>query len=93
MTMTSTFKITAIGDLHFGNPKLKAEELYAKLFKHLYPELADTQLLLLTGDTYDQLTTVNSSANRYVLKFIQDRYVYYMVHILMIEIKYRYLIT
>ena len=75
MTMTSTFKITAIGDLHFGNPKLKAEELYAKLFKHLYPELADTQLLLLTGDTYDQLTTVNSSANRYVLKFIQDIYI------------------
>lgn len=74
MTTTSTFKITAIGDLHFGNPKLKSEELYTKLCKHLYPELVDTQLLLLTGDTYDQLTTVNSSANRYVLKFIQDIY-------------------
>ncbi len=73
--MTSTFKITAIGDLHFGNPKLKAEDLYAKLVKYLYPELTNTQLLLLTGDTYDQLTTVNSGANRYVLKFIQDIYV------------------
>lgn len=74
MTTTSTFKIVAIGDLHFGNPKLRAEELYAKLTKYLYPALEDTQLLLLTGDTYDQLTTVNSSANRYVLKFIQDIY-------------------
>lgn len=74
MTTISTFKITAVGDLHFGNPKLKSEELYIKLVKYLYPELANTQLLLLTGDTYDQLTTVNSSANRYVLKFIQDIY-------------------
>lgn len=74
MMMTSTFKITAIGDLHFGNPKLKAEDLYNKLSKYLYPQLADTQLLLLTGDTYDQLTTVNSSANRYVLRFIQELY-------------------
>lgn len=73
--MTSNFKITAIGDLHFGNPKLKAEDLYNRLCKYLYPQLSDTNLLLLTGDTYDQLTTVNSSANRYVLKFIQDLYI------------------
>ena len=74
MTMTSAFKITAVGDLHFGNPKLKSDELYDRLCKYLYPQLDDTQLLLLTGDTYDQLTTVNSSANRYVLNFIQDIY-------------------
>lgn len=65
-------KIVAVGDLHFGNPHIVSELLYQRLVKYLYPELKDAQLLLLTGDTYDQLTTVNSSANYYVNLFIRD---------------------
>lgn len=70
--MTIPLKITAIGDLHFGNPRINSEDLYNNLCKFLYPELEDTHLLLLTGDTYDQLTTVSSNANRCVLRFISD---------------------
>lgn len=65
-------KITAVGDLHFGNPRIKADEMYAKLQKYLYPEILTSHLVLLTGDTYDQLTTVSSSANKYALMFIRD---------------------
>ena len=63
-------KITAVGDLHFGNPRIKADQMYEKLKKYLYPEILTSHLVLLTGDTYDQLTTVSSSANKYVLMFI-----------------------
>lgn len=65
-------KIVAIGDLHFGNPRINSEIMYNHLKSYLYPELEDAQVLLITGDTYDQLTTVTSSANRYALKFIKD---------------------
>ena len=65
-------KITAVGDLHFGNPRIKADQMYEKLKKYLYPEILTSHLVLLTGDTYDQLTTVSSSANKFVLMFIRD---------------------
>ena len=72
-TSTSNeLKVVAVGDLHFGNPRLKGEDLYTRLSKYLYPELQDAQLLLLTGDTYDQLTTVSSNAHIYVVRFIRD---------------------
>lgn len=67
-----TLKIVAAGDFHFGNPRIKPDELYEKIKKYFYPEVLKSHLVLLTGDTYDQLTTVNSSANRYVAKFIKD---------------------
>lgn len=65
-------KIVAIGDLHFGSPRINSEAQYKRLRNYLYPQLTDAQLLLLTGDTYDQLTTVSSSAHRYVFMLICD---------------------
>ena len=65
-------KITAVGDLHFGNPRINPERLYQKLKKYLYPEILKSDLVFITGDTYDQLTTVSSSANKYVAMFIRD---------------------
>ena len=59
------FKMVGIGDLHLGNPRIPAESLYKKLQKTLYPELNDAHVLLLTGDIYDQLLTVNSKAHKF----------------------------
>lgn len=65
-------KVVAAGDFHFGNPRLRGDDLYERLRKYLYPELEGAQLLLLTGDIYNQLTTVSSNANYYVMRFIRD---------------------
>lgn len=68
----AALKIVAAGDFHFGNPRIRPDELYEKIKKYFYPEVLKSHLVLLTGDTYDQLTTVNSQANKYVAMFIKD---------------------
>lgn len=68
----SSLKIVATGDLHFGNPRIDSELLYQKLVKYFFPEVWTSQLVLINGDVYDQLTTVSSSANKFVSKFIHD---------------------
>ena len=68
----SSLKIVATGDLHFGNPRLDPECLYNELVTYFYPEVWKSQLVLINGDVYDQLTTVSSSANKFVSKFIHD---------------------
>lgn len=70
--MEPILKVIAVGDLHFGHPRVNAENLYTKLTKHLYPELKDCQLAIVTGDTYDQLLSVNSKAHKYAMMFIKD---------------------
>lgn len=70
--MNGILKVIGIGDLHFGHPRINAESLYKKLRACLYPELKDTHLLMLTGDTYDQLLTVNSKAYHFACMFISD---------------------
>lgn len=70
--MNGILKVVGIGDLHFGHPRINAESLYKKLRACLYPELKETHLLVLTGDTYDQLLTVNSKAHHFVSLFISD---------------------
>lgn len=68
-------RIVAISDLHFGNPRIKPDLMYHRLETYFYPEVLQSHLVLLAGDTYDQLTTVSSSANKYVLRFIRDLFV------------------
>lgn len=72
MTDEQYLKIVAVSDLHFGNPRINAENLYKKLRKFLYPELEDTHLIFICGDIYDQLLTVNSKSHRYASQFISD---------------------
>lgn len=67
-----SLKIVSVGDLHFGNPRIDAEELYLKLRKYLYPQLKDTQLVTVDGDIYDQLLVVNSKSYKYATLFIRD---------------------
>lgn len=69
---SNELKVVAAGDFHFGNPRLQGEDLYHRLRIYLYPELEHAQLLLLTGDIYNQLVTVSSNANYYVFRFIRD---------------------
>ena len=70
--MHGIFKLVAVSDLHFGNPRISSEQLYLKLKKILYPELRDTHLVVIAGDLYDQLLTVSSKAHRYAAMFIAD---------------------
>lgn len=70
--MNGILKVIGIGDLHFGHPRVNAESLYKKLRACLYPELKDTHILFITGDTYDQLLTVNSKAHHFASLFISD---------------------
>ena len=58
-------KVIGIADLHIGNPRINVEALYRKLQKFLYPELDDAHLLVISGDIYDQLLTVNSKAHKF----------------------------
>lgn len=68
----NVLKILAVGDLHFGHPRISAENLYNKLCKHFYPELKNCQLVIITGDTYDQLLTVGSKAHKFASMFVND---------------------
>lgn len=68
----AVLKIVSIGDIHFGNPRLVAEDLYNKLRKYLYPEVTDAHLVTINGDLYDQLLTVNSSSHICASRFIRD---------------------
>ena len=70
--MPGILKIIAIGDLHFGHPRLSAEATYKKLRACLYPELETAHAIFITGDIYDQLLTVNSKAHRFATMFIRD---------------------
>ena len=70
--MHGILKVVGVGDLHFGNPRIGAQQLYLKLRKFLYPELKDAHLIVLTGDIYDQLLTVNSKAHHFASLFISD---------------------
>lgn len=64
--------MVSISDLHFGNPRIDASELYRKLRTYFYPHLAKSHLITLNGDIYDQLLTVNSKAYHFVTQFISD---------------------
>lgn len=63
-------KIVSISDLHFGNPRIDATELYDKLTTYYYPQLENAHLITVNGDIYDQLLTVNSKAYAYATQFI-----------------------
>lgn len=65
-------KMVSIADLHFGNPRINAEDQYKKLRKFFYPELKDAHLITVNGDLYDQLLTVNSKSHHYATRFITD---------------------
>ena len=69
---SSKLKMVCLSDLHFGNPRITADQIYCNLRTYLYPELENTHLLFICGDLYDQLQTVNSKAHKYVSKFIKD---------------------
>lgn len=66
------FKMLAVSDLHFGNPKLSPAGLYENLQQYFYPETEHAHLILVAGDIYDQLLTVNSKAHKYASLFIGD---------------------
>lgn len=68
----SKLKIVSIGDLHFGNPRIDAREMYDKLRKFFYPQLESAHLVTVDGDIYDQLLTVNSKSYAYATMFIGD---------------------
>jgi len=69
-------KIVAAGDFHFGNPRINCSLLYTELHDYFYPEAETADLILLTGDLFDQLVTVNSEANHFVSRFIKDLFVF-----------------
>lgn len=69
-------KIVAAGDFHFGNPRINCEAMYEKLKEFFYPEAEKADMILLTGDLFDQLTTVNSNANLYVSVFIRELFIF-----------------
>lgn len=70
--MHGIFKMVSVADLHFGNPRVGAEQLYLKLRKFVYPELKEAHLITVNGDIYDQLLTVGSKAHRFASQFIAD---------------------
>lgn len=70
--MNGILKIVAVSDIHFGQPKIVAEDMYNRLKRFLYPELKEAHLIFIAGDLYDQLLTVNSKAHRYAVKFVVD---------------------
>lgn len=71
-----SIKIVATGDLHFGNPKISSEKLYVTLTEFFYKEAQTSDLILLTGDLFDQIATVNSNANKYVSLFIRELFLF-----------------
>ena len=69
-------KIVAAGDFHFGNPRINCDAMYSKLKEFFYPEVEKSDLVLLTGDLFDQLTTINSNANLYASIFIKELFAF-----------------
>lgn len=72
MADTDTLKIVSISDLHFGNPKINAGELYEKLRKYFYPKAHEAHLITINGDIFDQLLVINSKAYKFAALFIRD---------------------
>lgn len=70
------FKMVCVSDLHFGNPRINAAEMYEELVTHLYPQIKDAHLVTINGDIYDQLLTISSQAYRYAAYFIKDLFTY-----------------
>lgn len=64
--------MTAVSDLHFGQPRIQSQDMYEHLREFLYPQLADSHLLVIAGDIYDQLLTVNSKPHYYASRFFSD---------------------
>lgn len=70
--MAREFKMVAVSDLHFGNPRIPPSTIYQNLKEILYPEFYHCHLLIIAGDIYDQLLTVGSTAHVYASQFISD---------------------
>ncbi len=66
------FKIAVISDIHMGHGRLEPEMLYEHLWIYLYPLFEHIELLIINGDLFDTLLTMNSSAGLHAAKFIDD---------------------
>lgn len=73
-------KISAIGDLHFGNPRIASDKMYLELCEYFYPEAKNSDLILLTGDLFDQISMVSSNANKFVSIFIRELFAFSSEH-------------
>lgn len=72
MNTNKNLHITVLSDLHFGNPRIDATELFRKLKHYAYPQIKKSHLVILAGDIYDRLLTVNSKSYLYTMQFIDD---------------------
>jgi len=55
-------KISFLTDIHVGNPKIQLKRLVDNLETIAWPEMSDSDLILLGGDFFDCLLNINSDA-------------------------------
>lgn len=62
-------KVVFIADLHFGNLRVHPSDLAERLDRYLMPELEDADVLLIGGDLFHSLLTLDSLAAREAINF------------------------
>lgn len=72
MNTSDIVVITTLMDLHLGNGKVSPSSCLEHLTMFLYPELENTDILVIGGDFFDTLLSINSEAGIYAAKIIDE---------------------
>lgn len=65
-------KIVHLADIHYGTNKLSPEWIYNNIKNYLYPELTGCDLVVIAGDYFEMLLTMDSRTVQYALRTMTD---------------------
>ncbi len=69
-------KIVFLTDMHTGHPKVSTEHMFNCYLKYVVPELDDADMLIVGGDMFDDLVTLDGRDGMFLVDFIHEiRYV------------------
>lgn len=65
-------RIVHLADVHYGSNRVAPEWIYDNLKRYLYPQLEKCQLLVIAGDFFDMLLTMDSKTVQYAIRTMTD---------------------
>lgn len=74
MTGVKELKLITISDIHLGHRNTRTTGIVSNLYKYLTNEkvFADLDMLVLVGDVFDALVTMESDCSRWIIRWITD---------------------
>ena len=62
-------RLVALSDLHFGNLKVASNLIEERLEKYFIPYIQEPVFLVIPGDVFDRLISINNINSHYVISF------------------------